>query len=116
MGPPAVTNAVRRVPKGAPSMLHRQAIGLEGQQSDLAAVWQHKGPIWGPFFFGNFWTLPTPHLRGPPRVYLGVRILKRACVGEETRNLARGLARRTFFTKTRVVKCCLVLACLSNLL
>ena len=50
---------------------------------------------------------PPPHLRGPPRgpaegFCRGVRVLKRACVGEQTRNLARGFARsHIFFAEIR---------------
>ena len=73
---------------------------------------QTLGPFWASF--GHFWTAPPlPRgLRGPPQGPTkgcghGVRILKRACVGEERRNLVGGLARSyNFFPEICVVKCC----------
>ena len=52
--------------------------------------------------------LPSCMARCPAKGFCrGIRVLKRACVGEERRNLARGLAR----SQIRGVKCCLLVAC-----
>ena len=77
---------------------------------------------------GLFLARSAPFWRGSPPTCVARRgglqrgfagILKRACVGEQKHDLARGLARSHafFLAEIRVVKCCLLLlACSSNLL
>ena len=66
------------------------------------------GLFWA--IFGRFWPIldPPPILCGPPRgptqgFCRGIRVLKRARVGKERPNLARGLARSQNFYSSKSV-------------